>query len=374
MVEFKDVIKEEIESKKKKKTKKREIASKDDIKFRDLDLLKEFHPSQPESDQGSIAIFAKDKLNGGVFKKALQCVEEIGFKIKWGVNFQIGSVFNISEAIVDNLQPQETFKSKLQDDQKTCNLLLNASSIEQPFDYLVVHMVNVAIFAIEIGVGLLYSREQLIKLGVAGLLHDVGMWKIPKEVIEKNGHLDDKEFDMIKRHPEYGFEILSSLGEECAWLAEIVLQEHERENGQGYPRELKGEEINENAKIIGMADVYEAISHSRHYKKYLIPHYALKELLNTQRGLFSSHIIKALIGLLSIFPLYSYVRLNSGYIGRVIEVDKAYPLRPTVEVLFDSKKKKVNKIQTIKLADTPILYITGAVDEEELPDLNAGVG
>ena len=366
MVEFKDVIKEEIESKK-KKTKKREIIPKGDMKF---------YPSQPESDQGSIAIFAKDKLNGEIFKKALQCVEEIGFKIKWGVNFQIGPVFNISEAIVDNLQPQETFKSKLQDDQKTCNLLLNACSIEQPFDCLVVHMVNVAIFAIEIGVGLLYSREQLIKLGVAGLLHDVGMWKIPREIIEKHGHLNDEEFEMVRKHPEYGFEILSSLGEEYAWLAEIALQEHERENGQGYPRGLKGEEINESAKIIGLADVYEAISHFRCYKKHLIPHYALKELLNTQRGVFPSRIIKALIGRFSIFPLYSYVRLNSGYIGRVIEVNEAYPLRPTVKILFDSQKKKVDKIQTINLADTPILYITGAVDEEELSvyDLNVCVG
>ena len=374
MVEFKDIIKEKIETKN-KKTKKREIVPKDDIKFRDLDLLKESHPSQPESDQDSIAIFATDKLDPDkVFKEALQYEEEIGFKIKGGINFEIGPVVNISEAIVDCLHPQEMLKPMLQNNHDTCSILLNASSVRQLSDYLVAHMVNVAIFAIEIGAGLLYSREQLIKLGVAGLLHDVGMWKIPREIIEKNVPLDDKEFDMLKRHPEYGFEILSFLGEEYAWLTEIVLQEHERENGQGYPRGLKGEEINENAKIIGMADVYEASSHFRSYKKHLIPHYAIKELLNIQRGTFSPHIIKALIGRLSIFPLYSYVRLNSGYVGRVIEVNKDYPLRPTVEILFDTQKKKMHKTQTIKLADTPILYITGAVDEEDLPDLDAIVG
>jgi HD-GYP domain-containing protein (c-di-GMP phosphodiesterase class II) len=252
--------------------------------------------------------------------------------------------------------------------------LLSASSIEQPFDYLVVHLVNVAIFAIEIGIGLLYSRDQLFKLGVGGLLHDVGMWKIPDEIVKKHGALNNEEFDMIKRHTEYGFEILSSLGEEYAWLAEIALQEHERENGKGYPRGLKGEEINENAKIIGLADVYEAISHSRSYKKYLLPHHAIKEVLNTLRGFFPPNIIKALVERLSIFPLYSYVKLNSGYIGRVVEVDEARPLRPTVEVLFDPQKKKVNKIQRIKLSDTPILYITEAVDKGELPDLNAIAG
>jgi HD-GYP domain-containing protein (c-di-GMP phosphodiesterase class II) len=322
-----------------------------------------------------MAIFTTDKLDHDkVFKEALQCVEEIGFKIREGINFQIGPVLNISEAIVDSLRPHEMLTTRLQNNQNTGNLLLNASSIEQPFDYLVVHMVNVAIFAIEIGIGLLYSREQLVKLGVAGLLHDVGMWKMPREIIEKNGHLDDKEFDMVKRHPEYGFEILSSLGEEYAWLAEIVLQQHERENGQGYPRGLKGKEINDNAKIIGLADAYEAISHSRSYKKYLLPHYAIKEILNTLRGFFPPNIIKALVERLSIFPLYSYVRLNSGYIGRVIEVDETRPLRPTVEVLFDPQKKKVDKIQRIKLSDTPILYITGAVDKGELPDLNAVVG
>jgi HD-GYP domain-containing protein (c-di-GMP phosphodiesterase class II) len=360
MVDFRDIIKEKIEPKKAEPEKKR---------------IKKSPPSQPESDHGSITIFTTNKSDPDkVFREALQCVEEVGSKIKEGVNFQIGPVFNISEAIVDSLRPHEMLTTRLQNNQKTDNLLLNASSIGQPFDYMVVHVVNVAIFALEIAIGLLYSREQMIKLGVAALLHDVGMWKIPPDIIEKNGALDDKQFDIIKRHPEYGFEILSSFGEEYAWLAEIVLQVHERENGKGYPRGLKGEEINENAKIIGMADVYEAISHSRHYKKYLIPHYALKELLNTHRGSFSSHIIKALIGRLSIFPLYSYVRLNSGYIGRVIEVDEAYPLRPTVEILFDSQKKKLNKTQRIKLSDTPILYITGAVDEGDLPDSNAVAG
>ncbi|MBI4621094.1 MAG: HD-GYP domain-containing protein [Desulfobacterales bacterium] len=360
MVELKDIIKEKIEAKVVEPEKKRTEKS---------------HPFQPESDQGSMAIFATDKLDPDkVFKEALQCMEEICFKIKGGINFQIGPMFNISEAIVNSLQPEYMLKTKLQNDQNTYGILLNASFIGEPLDYLIVHMVNVAIFAMEIGVGLLYSKEQLIKLGVAGLLHDIGMWKIPREIIEKNGPLDDKEFDMVKKHPEFGFDILSSLGEEYAWLAEIVLQEHERENGQGYPRRLKEEEINENAKIIGLADVYEAISHSRSYKKYLIPHYAVKELLNTQRGLFSSHIIKALIGRLSIFPLYSYVKLNSGYIGRVIEVNEAYPLRPTVEILFDPQKKKVNKMQRIKLSDTPILYITGAVDKGDLPDLSSVVG
>jgi len=376
VVEFRDVIKESI-TPKRKKTRKREVVPKDDIKFRDLDLLKESHPSQPESAQDSIAIFAKDKLElDDVFKKAIQCLEEVGSEIKRGINFQIDPVFNISEAIINCLQPQEMLKPRLQNNQNTCDLLLDASFVKQPFDSMLVQMVNVAIFAVEIGVGLLYSREQLIKLGVAGLLHDVGMWKIPREIIEKHGHLNDEEFEMVRKHPEYGFEILSSLGEEYAWLAEIALQEHERENGQGYPRGLKGEEINESAKIIGLADVYEAISHFRCYKKHLIPHYALKELLNTQRGVFPSRIIKALIGRFSIFPLYSYVRLNSGYIGRVIEVNEAYPLRPTVKILFDSQKKKVDKIQTINLADTPILYITGAVDEEELSvyDLNVCVG
>ncbi|MEW6614174.1 MAG: HD-GYP domain-containing protein [Thermodesulfobacteriota bacterium] len=360
MVEFKDIIKEKIESKGVKPEKKR---------------TKKSPPFQPESDHDSMAIFTTDKSDPDkVFREALQYVEEIGFKIKEGVNFQIGPLFNISEAIVDNLRPHEMLTTRLQNNQKTDKLLLNASSIGQPLDYLVLHMVNVAIFAIEIGIGLLYSREQLFKLGVAGLLHDVGMWKIPDEIVKKHGALNNEEFDMIKRHTEYGFEILSSLGEEYAWLAEIALQEHERENGKGYPRGLKGEEINENAKIIGLADVYEAISHSRSYKKYLLPHHAIKEILNTLHGFFPTNIIKALVERLSIFPLYSYVKLNSGYIGRVIEVDEARPLRPTVEVLFDSQKKKLDKTQRVKLSDTPILYITGAVDEGDLPDLNAVAG
>ena len=368
MAELKDLIKRELESKN-EKTQKKDIALKDEINFRDLDMSEE--SSYTPSDSGQISqdkIFNRIALDPDeVYEESLQHMRTIVSRIKDGLDFNIDPAFNISEKIVDSLQSSELTLNEFRNGQKNSSLLLNICSIEQSLDDMAVHLVNVAVLSIEIGIGLKYEKENLIKLGVAGLLHDIGMCRVSQEIIKKPGPLDSKEFDKVKRHPKYGFEILSSLGEEHAWLAKVVFQEHERDNGRGYLEGLKGEDIHEYARIIGLADVYEALSHSRPYRD--IPHLAMKEIMEkTREGLFSSYILKALIERLSVFPLCSLVKLNSGAIGRVIETNKSYPLNPTIDVLFDAQGKKVKERQIVKLSDVPLLHITEAIGKKDLPE------
>lgn len=231
-----------------------------------------------------------------------------------------------------------------------------------------VHGINMAIFAIKIGEGLGYKRDQLVELGIAALIHDIGMCKIPDEVVNKEGILTNEEYALIKKHPQFGYEIvLNSLGEKYKWLAEVVSQEQEREGGQGYPRGLQGNEIHEYAKVIGIVDVYEALSHPRPQRKRFLPYEATKVIVNSSKNMFPQKLIKALLTKLSCFPISSYVVLNSKAIGRVVETNEASPLRPVIEMLYNSMGKKLTEKKIVKLQDTPLLYITDSMFEEDLP-------
>ena len=231
-----------------------------------------------------------------------------------------------------------------------------------------VHGINVAIFAIKIGEGLGYKRDQLVELGIAALIHDIGMCKIPDEVVNKEGILTNDEYALIKKHPQFGYDIvLNALGEKYKWLAEVVSQEQEREGGQGYPRGLTGNEIHEYAKVLGMVDVYEALSHPRPQRKRFLPYEATKVIVNSSKNMFPQKLIKALLTKLSCFPISSYVVLNSKAIGRVVDTNEASPLRPVIEMLYDNTGKKLTEKKIVKLQDTPLLYITDSMFEEDLP-------
>ena len=114
-------------------------------------------------------------------------------------------------------------------------------------------------------------------------------------------------------------------------------------------------------------DVYEALTHHRPQRKGYMPHDAVKLILGTQKNLYSNEVKRLLLTKLSCFPLGSYIKLNSNATCKVIEVFEGSPLRPTVEILFDSQKRKLPKRKIIRLAEAPLLYITGTVYESDLP-------
>lgn len=234
-------------------------------------------------------------------------------------------------------------------------------------DNLAAHSANVCIYALLLGRGADYSDKQLIELGMTALLHDIGMIFVPSSIVDKKGKLTTSELQQIRKHPYYTFKILQTLGEKYLWIAKVAYQEQERENGKGYPNGLVGDEIHDYAKIIGIVDVYEALTHQRPHRKGYMPHDAVKLILGTQKDLYSNDVKRLLLTKLSCFPLGSFIKLNSNATCKVIEIFEDSPLRPTVEILFDSQKRKLPKRKIIRLAEAPLLYITGTVYESDLP-------
>ncbi len=286
------------------------------------------------------------------------------------------NIYNFVEGILDSLKRKKRFTiekgfeivKEIVHTEKAADILYGKAVQGKGIpDNLAAHSANVCIYSLLLGKGANYSDGQLIELGITALLHDLGMVFVPKEIVNKSGKLTTSELKQIRKHPYYTYKILQTLGKKYLWIAEVVSQEQERENGQGYPNGLKGDAIHDYAKIIGIVDVYEALTHHRPQRRGHMPHDAVKLILGTQKNLFSNDVKRLLLTKLSCFPLGSYIKLNSKAICKVIEVYEDSPLRPTVEILFDSQERRLPKKKIIRLAEAPLLHITSTVYESDLP-------
>ncbi len=229
-------------------------------------------------------------------------------------------------------------------------------------DNVLTHSVNCTIYSIMIGRGLGYSLEKLEELALSVLVHDVGMAFLPEELLEKTGGLTQKEFMKIRKHPGYGYKYLKESYPEMPYLALTAYHEHEREDGSGYNQGLTGNDIFKYAKICGAVDIFEALTHDRPNRNKMLPFEAIQSILQKDKKKFSRPILKALIKCLSLFPKYSFVKLNTNAIAQVIDVDEKFPLRPTLKILLDSKGEKIIEEQIVDLKQNFLLYITGSAE------------
>jgi HD-GYP domain-containing protein (c-di-GMP phosphodiesterase class II) len=237
----------------------------------------------------------------------------------------------------------------------------------QDSDWLLFHNVRLTFISLILGQGLRYDIKMLLKLGLAALLENVGMYKIPDSVLEKKGSLDENEMRMIREHPKESYEILDGLGERYRWLAEVAVQVHERTDGSGYPHGLKGSEIYELSSVIGLTDMYVAMTSDRPYRDKIVQTEAIKYIVEEGKGEFPANVRKVFLNGISLFPVNTYVRLNNKSIGRVISTQKQQPLRPTIELLYDSTGGKMERREIVRLSENPLLYITESIHQRDLP-------
>ena len=252
------------------------------------------------------------------------------------------------------------------------SLFIEALHFDDSLQFMIYNNVNVAIYAINMAENLGWSKERQIEIGMAGLLHDIGMAVIPEKLIYKKQKLSEAEFKIFKERSNYSYKILKSFGDDYTYLAECAAQVNERLDGSGYPQGLKGDEIDEYAQIIGLVDMYEALIHSRPQRVKFHHFTAVKEIIKANKHRFQRKHLKALLNVFSIFPLQSCVRLNSNAIGRVIETYPDLPMRPRIQVVFDSQQRRVLTERILNLPDDPLLYIVDSVDDDELQSLSKG--
>jgi hypothetical protein len=222
---------------------------------------------------------------------------------------------------------------------------------------LITNLINVAILGTKVGIGLGYYGKELERLALAGLVHDVGLFAVPQTLVSKTGRLTQDERTLIEQHPELGYQVIYRAGSEYHWAAQIVRQAHERFNGQGYPNRLKGRQISEMAQILGVVDVFDALVSERPYRRRLLPHEAVKELLVAERTRFPREVLKGLVEQLSVYPLGTTVRLTTGETGTVVRVNIRYPLRPLVRIVERDSSGGEFGTREVDLSLTPLVSI-----------------
>jgi HD-GYP domain-containing protein (c-di-GMP phosphodiesterase class II) len=228
------------------------------------------------------------------------------------------------------------------------------------------HSIDVTIISLMVGRGMGYTGKMLLLLALLAFLNDVGMYRIPQEIVEKKGALNQEELKHIRKHPEESAAILSQLGDRFLWLANLSLQIHERADGTGYPKGIKEEKIHEFASIVGLADTYSAMIRDKPYRDSIEKNKAVKTMLASIKGKLSTKIMKAFLNQISLFPAGSYVRLNDFSIGRVTNTNPEFPLKPFVTVLYDHSGARLKKMRTVNLSQQPHLHIIEGVDERNL--------
>ena len=248
--------------------------------------------------------------------------------------------------------------------------LIMALHLNDRIRFVLHHGVNVAIYAIKLAKYIGFKKEHQIEIGLTALLHDVGTAAIPDKIIYRREQLNEQEINIFRQRPNYSYKILQQVGADYAYLAEYAVQVYERLDGSGYPAGLKANEIHDYAQIIGLLDKYEALIHSRPQRDKLTPFAAAKEIINTGKDQFARKYLKALLNTFTVFPLYSYVRLNSDAIGKVIETYPDQPMRPKIRIEYDSQNQKVLADRIVALPEDSLLHIVDSVTDEEIRQLS----
>lgn len=249
------------------------------------------------------------------------------------------------------------------------NVLVNLNDIRSFDDYTFAHSVNVCILSIMTGMTMLYHDLKLKELGIGALLHDIGKTKIDKQILNKTETLTREEFTEIKRHTEYGFEILRSNDDISLLAAHVAYQHHERWDGKGYPRQLAGDHIHTYARIVAAADVYDALLADRPYRPSYSVHQAITILKNMSGIYLDADCVSALISNIAIYPIGSLIELNTGEIGIVVDTNKESPTRPIIRIIIDNNRHRIVRQHEIDLSKLSTIIITKALTDEDIINL-----
>lgn len=272
------------------------------------------------------------------YMAALETSKEFMTDLRAGRQINVPKVHDTIENMIDS-----TFRN--------LDATLTLTKLKTYDDYTFTHCLNVTALAVSFGCHLHLSRDNLRLLGLGAMLHDVGKTGVPIKILNKPARLTEEEFTVMKTHPALGALILEKTKEVPSPSIDIALHHHERLDGNGYPDGLKGQQINAFITIVGLADVYDALSSERIYHRAAPPHEALKIIFTLRNTHFESVWVERFVQCLGIYPAGTLVRLNTGEIGLVVDVNRASMLRPILRVLVNQQGFTLAKTKVMDLGE-----------------------
>lgn len=214
------------------------------------------------------------------------------------------------------------------------SIIIETMRISSYDNYTYTHSLNVDIYSVILGIALGYTDEELKKLSQAALLHDIGKTCLPVELLNKPGKLTPEEYAEVQMHCRFGYNLLKNNSDISSVTRNAILSHHENENGTGYPRNLAAEKIHKFAKVIHIADVYDALTTKRVYKDAMNPAEALEYIMSQADIQFNKDMVATFIQYIAPYPLGVTVELSNGKPALVVQTNREMLSRPKVR-LFD---------------------------------------
>ncbi|MEX2104151.1 MAG: HD-GYP domain-containing protein, partial [Bacilli bacterium] len=281
-------------------------------------------------------IVVQDIISDETRRYALETVSQVILKMSDKKNdrqisdLKLGKQFHdVVKTIVDDVRSQP-------------RVLINLANIYATDDYIYHHSVNVTVLSLAMGMGLGFNSKQLTELGIGSILHDIGKTKTPSAILHKPDKLTDEEWEIMKQHSADGYEMLRQEPEISVTSAHIAYQHHERYNGSGYPRGLAGNEIHPYARIVAVADTYDALVGNRTYRKAFLPHQAIELLLGSGNFLYDYEVIKVFVDRVALYPIGMTVTLDTGEKGIVIHNTPGRPQRPLLRMIENASGETID--------------------------------
>lgn len=257
----------------------------------------------------------------------------------------IDACVNVAKEIVDQILEQSVVS-------------LDMVDLRTYDDYTYQHSVNVAVISTIIGMNMSFQYRILQELSIAAILHDIGKSMIDPAILNKADKLTEEEYELVKKHPDFGYEMLRHRLDISACIRAGVLSHHENVDGTGYPQGLSGSQIYVYAKIIHVADVFDALTAKRVYKMPYARSEAVEYLMGSCDRLFDRAVVEAFLMFVPIYPKGTMVRLSNGKEALVV-ANTGNALRPQVrlqdgEEMNLSTPEKYRNITIIPEPDTPV--------------------
>jgi putative nucleotidyltransferase with HDIG domain len=285
------------------------------------------------------AVPFQEELAGAklTYKRIAQTVAKAFKSVRLGQVFSYAEIDESAAAITESLL-------------RNADALVSLAQVKGNETYLIDHSVNVAILAAALAGAMGYEGDTMLEVALGGLLHDIGMCWVPEKIFAKQGTLSDAEFSIVKRHPEYGVEIVKNQKAISDRVKKIIGQHHERMNGSGYPVGISGNRVDYFALIAGTVDVYHALTSERPYGRAFTPQQALSAVYHGMDKEFPKAVTEHFVKVIGIYPVGSFVVLASGEKGIVTRINRDGILVPDIVVLFAADGKRLTAPVEVCLA------------------------
>ncbi|MBS1139147.1 MAG: Metal-dependent phosphohydrolase, subdomain [Proteobacteria bacterium] len=235
--------------------------------------------------------------------------------------------------------------------QRNADAVMWLLRLRQRDQYSFDHAMDVAVSMIMLGTHIGWREHQLLELGLAGLMQDIGKTQLPIELLTKKAGLSAEERQLVRSHVASSLEILYSQAQIPAEVIEIVSRHHERWDGSGYPRGLKFEQIGMAAEIAGMADSFCAMLKDKPYRSALGHQEALEELHDLRGRKFNPVLMEQFVQCVGLYPIGTLVELSGGEVGVVIQQNRVQRSKPRVVLMLDADKQPVRMYRIIDLRE-----------------------